>query len=186
MIWNIEDYNAPRDHKATTPWEAKAQDLTWTFNDNEPRFRHQKWREVFDDQIKSTPMSLIKASDPLFSLPLGQHLEPFTVWLPRDKIWERYNTISHISVTEGEKREVRISLSSLSTRLMRTYSKRTRHSWTHSTDQKWRRMRRRKLLCMETRTSFGLLKFHLRADLLWEVSRVQTHELRYLIVSSCH
>ncbi|WPH03661.1 putative 2-heptaprenyl-1,4-naphthoquinone methyltransferase [Acrodontium crateriforme] len=105
MIWNIEDYNAPRGHKATTSWEAKVQDLTWTFNDNEPRFRHEKWREVFDDQIKSTPMALITASDPLFSLPLGQHVEPFEVWLPKDKIWERYNTISHISVTDGEKRE---------------------------------------------------------------------------------
>lgn len=107
MIWNIEDYNAPRNHKATTPWEAKVQDLTWTFDDKEPRFRHQRWRQVFDDQSKATPLSLIIANEQFFALPLGEHLEPFEVWLPKEKVWERYNTISHISILEGEEREVR-------------------------------------------------------------------------------
>lgn len=106
MIWNIEDYNAPRDHKATTPWEAKVHDLTWSLDDNEPRFRHQKWRQVFDDQSKSTPLSLIIANDQYFALPLGEHTEPFETWLSKDKVWERYNTISHIALLEGEEREV--------------------------------------------------------------------------------
>ena len=106
MIWNIEDYNAPRDHEATTTWERKLQDLTWTFDDNEPRFRHEKWRKVFEDQSKSTPLSLIFANDQYFALPLGQHLEPFEVWLTKEKVWERYNTLSHISTLQGEDREV--------------------------------------------------------------------------------
>jgi len=114
MIWNIEDWNAPRSHQATTTWEAKVQDLTWTFNDNQPRFRHEQWREVFEEQSKSTPLSLIKAGDQLFSLPLGEHLEPFETWLPKEKIWERYSTISHIAVLQGEEREVRSTLRSSS------------------------------------------------------------------------
>lgn len=105
MIWNIEDWNAPRSHQATTRWEAEVQDLTWTFNDNQPRFRHEQWRAVFEEQSKSTPLSLLKAGDQLFSLPLGEHLEPFETWLSKDKIWERYSTISHIAVLQGEERE---------------------------------------------------------------------------------
>lgn len=96
--------------------------LFWrrTFDDKEPRFRHQKWRQVFDDQSKSTPLSLIVANDQFFSLPLGEHLEPFEVWLPKDKIWERYNTISHISILEGEAREVSVSHISLAVSAMLT------------------------------------------------------------------
>lgn len=106
LLWNIEDYNAPRDHEAATPWEAKIQDLTWSFDDKEPRFRHLQWRKVFDEQSKSTPLSLIIASEQYFSLPLGEYQEPFTTWLPKEKVWERYSTISHIAVLEGEAREV--------------------------------------------------------------------------------
>jgi len=106
MIWNIEDYNAPREHPATTTWEAKAHDLTWSFDDRSPRFRHMQWRKVFEDQSKSTPLSLIIANEQYFALPLGEQTVPFEVWLPREKIWERYSTISHIAVLQGEEREV--------------------------------------------------------------------------------
>ncbi|KAK3061267.1 hypothetical protein LTR53_019834, partial [Teratosphaeriaceae sp. CCFEE 6253] len=70
MIWNIEDYNSPQTYDASTPWEGKLRDLTWTFSDDEPRFRHEKWRKVFEDQTKSTPLSLLVASDQYFALPL--------------------------------------------------------------------------------------------------------------------
>nr|POE63355.1 putative methyltransferase-like c25b8.10 [Quercus suber] len=106
LIWNIESYNAPRDHKASTTWEAKAHDLIWSFDDNEPRFRHEQWRKVFDEQTKSTPLSLLVADDDqLFALPLGETIEPFEVHLTRDKIWERFSTLSQIAVLEGEERE---------------------------------------------------------------------------------
>ena len=101
-----EDYNAPRGHEAATPWEGKVQDLTWTFKDDEPRFRHEQWRKVFEEQSKSTPLSLIVANEQYFALPLGEHQEPFVKWLPKEKVWERYNTISHISVLQGDEREV--------------------------------------------------------------------------------
>ena len=106
MIWNIEDYNAPQTYDASTPWEGKVRDLTWTFYDKEFRFRHEKWRKVFEDQSKSTPMSLLVASDQKFALPLGETMEKFEVWLPKEKVWDRYSTISHIAVLEGEEREV--------------------------------------------------------------------------------
>ena len=32
--------------------------------------------------------------------------ERFEVRLSKEKLWERYNTLSHISVLEGQKREV--------------------------------------------------------------------------------
>lgn len=111
MVWNIEDYNAPRDHEASTAWEAKAHELIWSFDDAEPRFRHEQWRKVFDEQTNSTPLSLLIANDDqLFSLPLGTHAEPFEVRLPKDKIWDRFSTLSQIAVLEGEEREVRTAI----------------------------------------------------------------------------
>lgn len=106
MVWNIEDYNAERGHKATTDWEAKVHDLTWTFKDDAPRYRHEEWRKVFEQQSKSTPLSLLIAGDQFFSLPLAEAKEQFEVRLPKEKVWERYNTLSHISVLEGEERKV--------------------------------------------------------------------------------
>lgn len=108
MVWNIEDYNAPQGHKAKTTWEAKAHDLIWSFNDEDPRFRHEKWRHVFDEQVKSSPLSLLPPGDneQFFSLPLGEQQEAFETWLPKEKIWDRFNTLSHIAVLEGEEREV--------------------------------------------------------------------------------
>ena len=29
LVWNVEDYNNARDHKASTAWEGKLHDLTW-------------------------------------------------------------------------------------------------------------------------------------------------------------
>ncbi|KAI7574474.1 hypothetical protein KC343_g23079, partial [Hortaea werneckii] len=49
--------------------------------------------------------SLIVANEQYFALPLGEHHEPFVKWLPKEKVWERYNTISHISVLQGDERE---------------------------------------------------------------------------------
>ncbi|KAF2720305.1 S-adenosyl-L-methionine-dependent methyltransferase [Polychaeton citri CBS 116435] len=104
LLWNVEDYNAPKDHKAATEWEGKLHALIWTFDDNEPRFRHEKWHNVFEDQIKSTPLSVIAAADPLFALPLGQLEQRWTTWITKEKLWDRYSTLSQIAVLEGEDR----------------------------------------------------------------------------------
>lgn len=106
MVWNIDDNNNTREFEPTTSWETKTHDLTWTFEDDAPRFRHGQWRKVFDEQTKSGPLALLVASDQLFSLPLAEEEERFEVWLPKEKIWERYNTLSHISKLEGAERGV--------------------------------------------------------------------------------
>ncbi|CAK4034495.1 2-heptaprenyl-1 4-naphthoquinone methyltransferase like [Lecanosticta acicola] len=110
LTWNAEDYNSPHDHKASTAWEQKLQDLTFRIakesGDHEPRFRNAEWRKVFDEQVKMTPISLLTASeDQVFSLPIGEHREVFEVALSRETLWERYRTLGHVAVLEGERRE---------------------------------------------------------------------------------
>lgn len=81
MIWNIEDClyacsglnysdlyvldDAPKSCTPATEWEGKLEDILWSCDDNEPRFRHEKWKQVFDKQLGSTPLA-IQAADPVF------------------------------------------------------------------------------------------------------------------------
>ena len=81
--------------------------LTWSFDDAQPRFRHQKWKDVFEkDHTYTTPLQTIKDTLkqdlPDFSLPLGEETEEWTVWLTEQALWERYSTLSQIAVLEGE------------------------------------------------------------------------------------
>ena len=98
--------NAPRPHKAATSWEGKLHDLIWSFDDNQPRFRHEQWRRVFDEQIQANPISLVTSGEPLFSLPIGEHVDEWEIWLSKEAIWDRYSTLSQIAILEGEAREV--------------------------------------------------------------------------------
>ena len=98
--------NAPQGWTAATTWEARLKEIMWTFDDQEPRFRHEKWRAVFDGQLKSTPFTLQSAAEPIFSLPLGEHIEKWTNWLSKDVVWERFRTISYIARLEGKELEV--------------------------------------------------------------------------------
>lgn len=107
MVWNVDDNNAPRGHEPSTSWETKTHELIWSFENSEPRYRSERWRKVFEDQVKSLPLSLVTAGDAqLFTLPLGEHREPYEVRLSKDKIWERFSTLSQIAVLEGKEREV--------------------------------------------------------------------------------
>lgn len=45
---------------------------------------------------------IVAADDPLFSMPLGVNEEPWTVWLTREKVWERYRTLGQVAILEGE------------------------------------------------------------------------------------
>lgn len=103
LILNAD--NAPRSWTTETQWESKIRDITWSFDDNHPRFRHERWREVFDKQLSTTPLR-IQAAEPLFSLPIGEDSVKFSIWLSRDAIWERYHTLSQISNLEAEQRAV--------------------------------------------------------------------------------
>ena len=100
MLMDPQD-NAPQSWKMSTNWEKAIHDLTWTFDDHMPRFRHEKWRQVFDDQLKSGPWSL-SGADPLFTLPLGEASIKFESWLPKEHIWKRYRTLSQIAVLKGD------------------------------------------------------------------------------------
>ncbi|KAI4273278.1 MAG: hypothetical protein LQ337_004748 [Flavoplaca oasis] len=101
MVWNVEDYNAPESWEPTTKWEATMKEIMWSYHDQRPRFRHDLWRNVFDKQVSSTPFT-IQAADPLFSLPLGEDSTKFIHWLHPDAIWERFRSLSQISVLEGD------------------------------------------------------------------------------------
>ena len=158
MVWNIDDYNSPQGYEPTTEWETKLHDLTWTFDDELPRFRHEKWRQVFDEQIKKTPMSLILPSNQLFSLPLGEHDEKFEVRLSKEKLWERYNTLSHIARLEGAMREVRNAIESIPAITYQS-SARINCSWPQSTLQMLRLTRTAMWRCMERRQWFGLGRY---------------------------
>ncbi|KAL8737353.1 MAG: hypothetical protein Q9181_001770 [Wetmoreana brouardii] len=84
-----------------TTWEATLKEIMWSYDDDHPRFRHEKWRQVFDKQLSSTPFT-IQVADPLFSLPLGEDSVEFTCWMRPEAIWDRYRSLSQIAILEGE------------------------------------------------------------------------------------
>jgi len=105
LIWNVEDYNAPQSWTSTTNWEQKLNDLIWTMDDGKPRFRHQKWKDVFENQLGTTPLQVIRdnltQNLPLFSVPLGEDTVAFTTWLSEQALWDRLATLSQIAVLQG-------------------------------------------------------------------------------------
>ncbi|KAI0136399.1 methyltransferase [Xylariales sp. AK1849] len=109
MIWNVEDYNKPKEWKATTEWEQKLNDFVWSLDDGHPRFRHQKWKEVFESQLPGNSFQVVKQTFmddlPKFSLPIGEGSEKWTVWLSEDNLWSRLSTLSHIAVLKGQENE---------------------------------------------------------------------------------
>lgn len=100
---SVED-NAPRSWDIHQGWESKMRDLIWTFDDDLPRFRHLKWKQVFDEQNSSNPFKL-QFADPIFGLPIGEDTVAFETWLSKDDIWERYRTLSQTASLEGEEFE---------------------------------------------------------------------------------
>lgn len=100
--------NQTRDFASSTSWEARLKDILWSYDDGKPRFRHERWRNVFDEQIRSGPLSITLTANPLFALPLGEHRHRWTVWLTREAIWNRFRTQSQIAVLPDE--ESRVSL----------------------------------------------------------------------------
>lgn len=78
-------------------------------HDGYDRFRHMKWKAPFENQVKTNPLQVIRdtISDdlPRFSLPIGEDRVSWTVWLSKDALWSRMNTLSQISVLDGNERE---------------------------------------------------------------------------------
>ncbi|ODA78800.1 hypothetical protein RJ55_06184 [Drechmeria coniospora] len=91
MIWNVEDYNQPKNWTPSTRWEAGMKELVVSAPPDGPkRFRDGAWMDVFDRQSS--------AARPLFTTPIGQDRVPFTVWRTKEALWDRLNTLSHIFV----------------------------------------------------------------------------------------
>lgn len=76
-------------------------EIVWSLDDEHPRFRHEKWRQVFEKQVSSNPFT-IQAANPLFSLPLGEGSIEFTDWLRPEAVWDRFRSLSQIVVLEGD------------------------------------------------------------------------------------
>jgi len=93
--------SAPGDHKPTTQWEGKSKAICRSFWNPSVRKVHEAWQDVFQKQLDSTPLT-IQTANPRFSLPLEIEHFPFTHWLSRDALWDRFRTSSYISVLEGE------------------------------------------------------------------------------------
>lgn len=98
--------NAPHSWKIHAGWESKMRDAVWTFYDDQPRFRHEKWKQVFDEQNASDPIRLHLA-DPIFGLPIGEDSVEFENWLPKDAIWKRIRILSQFAILEGDELERR-------------------------------------------------------------------------------
>ena len=104
--------NTPLAYPVTSSWESKIRDhlfsLDDVIDDHEPRFRHDKWRDVFENQVASTPLTAALAGETnsLFSLPLGEDKVKWTVWLDKEALWKRLRTLSHVAVLEEERLSV--------------------------------------------------------------------------------
>jgi SAM-dependent methyltransferase len=94
---SVED-NQPKSWTTKSSYEEKMKSIMWSFVDSHNRFRHERWRDVFEHQ------GLL---DPLFSLPLGEESTEWTVWLSKEAVWDRFSTLSQIAVLEGQEKDVR-------------------------------------------------------------------------------
>ena len=97
--------NAPKSWIPTTRWEANLKDIVWASGSENPRLRHEQWKQVFEKQLESNPLS-INTADPRFSLPLGEEFHRWTHWLSRDDIWNRYSTLSQFAALDDHALEV--------------------------------------------------------------------------------
>lgn len=66
-----------------------------------PKFRDQKWHEVFDREAVS--------SNPMFATPINDERHPFTTYLGREALWSRLHTLSQVSLLTGSDKEAFIS-----------------------------------------------------------------------------
>ena len=99
--------NAPKEWPTVTKWEQTLRDILSSLFDGATRFRDHKWKEVFENQLATTPLQTLKDTFtqqlPLFSLPLGEQKVEWTVWLDDEAVFARYATLSQIANLDQEK-----------------------------------------------------------------------------------
>lgn len=98
LIWNIEDYNAPKEWDIHEGWESTMRDVMWSeeLEDDQPRYRNLQWKKVFDEQGTGNPL-LLHLSNPLFGLPVGEDSVEFTRWLSKNDVWSTFQTYSQVA-----------------------------------------------------------------------------------------
>lgn len=88
--------NQPRGWKASTRWERELNELILALPaDGPPRFRDDKWREVFERQAAERD-----EEKRLVSTPIAEERLPFAVWRTRELLWDRVNTLSQVYMLE--------------------------------------------------------------------------------------
>jgi len=96
FIWNVEDYNQTIDFSCATSWESALRDLNWKYTlDDVHRYKNAEWRKVFDE-------------DELPFVPLEEMLVREEIWISKQELWNRLNTLSNIaSLTPQDKADLR-------------------------------------------------------------------------------
>lgn len=102
--------NKPIAWTASTTWASylNAWIHTLATRDGNKRFRDMEWQAVFDAQLKTNPLQVLRDTVagrlPRFSVPLGQESVGWSHWLSEEALWARINTLSHVAVLEGEEK----------------------------------------------------------------------------------
>ena len=87
VVWNVEDYNKPRDWATESAFGQALNDIILSLPpDGSPRFRDSKWQQAFIDA----------AQEGLYT-PLESDSFQWTVGLTPDALWERLLTLSQIA-----------------------------------------------------------------------------------------
>lgn len=96
LIWNIEDYNAPKEWDIPQAWATTMRDVIWSLDDGHARFRDMQWKKIFDEQGSSNPLAIF-SSNPLFGLPVGEQTFDFTRWSSKEDVWKTIQTHSQVA-----------------------------------------------------------------------------------------
>ena len=68
-----------------------------------------EWKQIFEKQQDSTPLQTLKNTFthhlPTFSLPLGEDITKWTVYLTEEGVWFRYSTLSQIANLDATRKE---------------------------------------------------------------------------------
>src|SRR4051812_22853880 len=105
--------DTPRPYPLSTAWAAKLRDYVLSLDESnthhDPQFRNDQWRNVFEHQVASTPITaaFVGESNSLFTLPLGEDMVKWHIWLDREALWNRLRALGSIAILADEKLKVR-------------------------------------------------------------------------------
>ncbi|QKX63968.1 uncharacterized protein TRUGW13939_11141 [Talaromyces rugulosus] len=91
LLWHVDDYNGFQSDIPTTEWERIIKEHIWQHDDNVPRFRHGKWKAIFNAPGQT-----------FFEQPVEEKDVPFTYYADVDALWGRLRTYSQFTNLEGE------------------------------------------------------------------------------------